>query len=149
MKSTRGVYLMTLAEDILDDAIEAYAGKEMEPEDWDLDALKMDMSRVFGLDAGDYLGLDFKDKSAEEIRDVLWERIVEKYEAKEKQVHLVSPDADEAYRTGLHAADCRHAVERPPLQPRPSEGRHRTARIRAEGSRWSNTSVRASSSFRT
>ena len=47
-------YLLTLAEDILDDAIEAYAGKEMEPEEWDLDALKMDMSRVFGLDAGDY-----------------------------------------------------------------------------------------------
>ena len=85
-------YLMMLAEDILDDAIEAYAGKDMEPEEWDLDALKMDMSRVFGLDAGDYLGLDFKDKSAEEIRDALWERIVEKYEAKEKQVQLVSPD---------------------------------------------------------
>jgi len=85
-------YLMMLAEDVLDDAIEAYAGKEMEPEDWDLDALKMDMSRVFGLDAGDYLGLDFKDKSAEEIRDALWERIVEKYAAKEKQVQLVSPD---------------------------------------------------------
>ena len=85
-------YLMMLAEDVLDDAIEAYAGKEMEPEEWDLDALKMDMSRVFGLDAGDYLGLDFKDKSAEEIRDALWERIVAKYTAKEKQVQLVSPD---------------------------------------------------------
>ena len=72
-------YLMMLAEDVLDDAIEAYAGKEMEPEEWDLDALKMDMSRVFGLDAGDYLGLDFNDKSAEEIRDVLWERIIAKY----------------------------------------------------------------------
>ena len=50
---------MMLAEDILDDAIEAYAGKEIEPEDWDLDALKMDMSRVFGLDAGDYAGARF------------------------------------------------------------------------------------------
>ena len=72
-----------LAEDILDDAIEAYAGKDMEPEEWDLDALKMDMSRVFGLDAGDYAGLDFSDKSAEEIREALWERIVKKYDAKE------------------------------------------------------------------
>ena len=62
-------YLMTLAEDILDDAIEAYAGKDTDPEEWDLDALKMDMSRVFGLDAGDYARLDFKDKSAEEIRE--------------------------------------------------------------------------------
>ena len=41
----------------------------MDAEEWDLDALKMDMSRVFGLDAGDYASLDFTDKSAEEIRD--------------------------------------------------------------------------------
>ena len=84
------MYVLTLAEDILDDAIEAYAGKELEPEEWDLDALKMDMSRVFGLEAGDYLGLELKDKSAEEIRDALWERVLAKYEAKEKQV---GPDA--------------------------------------------------------
>jgi preprotein translocase subunit SecA len=79
-------YLMMLAEDILDDAIEAYAGKEIEPEDWDLEALKTDMSRVFGFDAGDYLGLDFNDKGAGEIRDALWERIVKKYDAKETLV---------------------------------------------------------------
>jgi preprotein translocase subunit SecA len=79
-------YLMMLAEDVLDDAVEAYAGKQTEPEDWDLDALKLDMSRVFGLDAGDYLGLDFSDKSADEIRDAVWERIVKKYDAKEQAV---------------------------------------------------------------
>jgi preprotein translocase subunit SecA len=85
-------YLMTLAEDIVDDAVEAYAGKDVEPEEWDLDALKMDMSRVFGLDAGDYLGLDLSDKTAEEIRDALWERVVRKYETKERQVQQLSPD---------------------------------------------------------
>ncbi len=83
-------YLLTLAEDILDDAIEAYAGKDIEPEEWDLDALKMDMSRVFGLDAGDYVSLDFSEKSAAEIRDALWERIQKKYGAKET---LVGPEA--------------------------------------------------------
>jgi preprotein translocase subunit SecA len=79
-------YLQMLAEDILDDAIEAYAGKETEPEDWDLEALKTDMSRVFGLDAGDYIGLDLSDKSAEEIRAALWERIIRKYDTKEQLV---------------------------------------------------------------
>src|SRR5882762_5494732 len=34
-------YLLTLAEDILDDAIEAYAGKELDVEEWDLAALQM------------------------------------------------------------------------------------------------------------
>jgi len=79
-------YLLTLAEDILDDAIEAYAGKEIDVEAWDLEALKTDMSRVFGLDAGDYLDLDFSDKSGGEIRDALWDRIVKKYDAKEAVV---------------------------------------------------------------
>jgi preprotein translocase subunit SecA len=79
-------YLLMLAEDILDDAIEAYAGKDMEPEEWDLDALKMDMSRVFGLDAGDYSTLDFDEKGAADIRDALWDRIQKKYDAKETLV---------------------------------------------------------------
>ena len=77
-------YLITLAEDILDDAIEAYAGKDIDPEEWDLDALKMDMTRVFGLDTVDYIGVDLTDKTAEEIRDGLWNKIIEKYEVKER-----------------------------------------------------------------
>src|SRR5687767_13096267 len=83
-------YLMMLAEDILDDAIEAYMGKEVEPEDWDFEALKMDMSRVFGLDAGDYIGFDSTDKGSQDIRDALWQQIVKKYDAKET---LVGADA--------------------------------------------------------
>ena len=79
-------YLMMLAEDVVDDAIEAYAGKNTDPEEWDLDALKMDMSRVFGLDAGDYLGLDLSEKTADEIRDAVWGRIVKKYDTKEQAV---------------------------------------------------------------
>ncbi len=79
-------YLMMLGEDVVADAVEAYAGKETEPEDWDLDALKMDMSRVFGLDAGDYAGLDFAEKTADEIEEAVWERVVRKYDTKEKTV---------------------------------------------------------------
>ncbi len=79
-------YLMMLGEDVVDDAIEAYAGKDTDPEEWDLDALKMDMSRVFGLDAGDYVGLDLSGKTAEEIREAVWERIVKKYDTKEQML---------------------------------------------------------------
>jgi len=79
-------YLMMLGEDVVDDAIEAYAGKDTDPEEWDLDSLRIDMSRVFGLDAGDYVGLDLSGKTAEEIREALWERIVKKYDAKEQML---------------------------------------------------------------
>jgi len=79
-------YLMMLGEDVVDDAIEAYAGKDTDPEEWDLDSLRIDMSRVFGLDAGDYVGLDLSGKTAEEIREALWERIVKKYDTKEQML---------------------------------------------------------------
>ncbi len=79
-------YLMMLAQDILDDAIEAYAGKDVDVEEWDLEALQMDMTRVFGLDAADFDAADFGGKSADEIRDALWERIVQRYDAKEQLV---------------------------------------------------------------
>jgi preprotein translocase subunit SecA len=76
-------YLMDLAEDLVDDAMEAYAGPQADLEEWDLDALKLDLSRVFGLESEDYAAADFADKTSDEIRDALWERIVKKYEGKE------------------------------------------------------------------
>jgi preprotein translocase subunit SecA len=69
--------------------METYAGKEMDVEDWDLDALRLDMTRVFGLDAEDYAAADFAGKTADEIRDALWERISKRYDAKEQ---LVGPE---------------------------------------------------------
>jgi preprotein translocase subunit SecA len=82
-------YVTSLAEDLLDDAMETYAGAQMDVEEWDLDALKLDMTRVFGLDAEDYAAADFAGKTADEIRDTLWERIVGRYDAKEQ---LVGPE---------------------------------------------------------
>jgi preprotein translocase subunit SecA len=79
-------YVMSLAEDLLDDAMETYAGTQMDVEDWDLDALRLDMTRVFGLDAEDYAAADFGGKTADEIRDTLWERITGRYETKEQLV---------------------------------------------------------------
>jgi preprotein translocase subunit SecA len=79
-------YLLMLAEDILDDAIQAYLGKDVDPDEWDFEALKLDMTRVFGLDAFDFTGLDFNDKTADEIRDALWERVAKKYDAKDAVV---------------------------------------------------------------
>ena len=59
-------YLMDLAEEILDSLVETYAAREADYEQWDLDALKLEVSRVFAIDTGD---LDFTDRTADEIRD--------------------------------------------------------------------------------
>jgi len=79
-------YLMSLAEDALDQDIDTYCGPGMDLEEWDLDALKRDLARVFALESEDYAAADFAGKSSDEIRDILWERIRRRYEDKEQLV---------------------------------------------------------------
>jgi preprotein translocase subunit SecA len=79
-------YVMSLAEDILDSIIETYAPAKADFEQWDLDALRLDVSRVFAVDAGT---LDFSDRTSAEIRDLLWAHIETSYLEKEK---VVGPD---------------------------------------------------------
>jgi len=76
-------YLMDLAEEILDSLVETYAARQADFEQWDLDALKLEVSRVFAIDAGD---IPFEDRTSDEIRDALWERILQSYDEKEKLV---------------------------------------------------------------
>jgi preprotein translocase subunit SecA len=76
-------YLMSLAEDLLDSIADTSAGREMDVEQWDLEALKHEATRVFALEPGD---IDFADKTSDEIRDSLWTRIVKQYEDKEQLV---------------------------------------------------------------
>src|SRR5215212_460216 len=45
LTDTKG-YLLTLAEDLVDDLVDRYAGKELDPEEWDVEALEREVSRV-------------------------------------------------------------------------------------------------------
>src|SRR5258708_7447126 len=74
-------YLMTLAEEILDSMIDTYAERKADFEQWDLEALKREVARVYAIDAGP---LDFSDRTSDEIREMLWERIFASYDEKEK-----------------------------------------------------------------
>jgi preprotein translocase subunit SecA len=76
-------YLMDLAEEILDSLVETYAARQADYEQWDLDALKLEVTRVFAIDTG---ALDFTDRTSDEIRDELWEKILQSYTEKEQQV---------------------------------------------------------------
>jgi preprotein translocase subunit SecA len=82
---TRG-YMMALAEDLLDDLVERYAGKDIDPEEWDIDALQREINRVFGLEQDEIEALNFDDKNAEEIADAVWERAKANYAQKEQVV---------------------------------------------------------------
>jgi preprotein translocase subunit SecA len=85
VSDTRG-YVMATAEELLDDKIEQYIGKDVDEEDWDLEALKRDLSQIFALSDREFQEVGLENKSAEEIRDDLWARITQKYEEKEKIV---------------------------------------------------------------
>src|SRR4051794_12625604 len=76
-------YLMELAEQILDATVENYAPRQADFEQWDLDALKREVERIFAIDTG---SLDVDDRTADEIRDELWAKSLESYDEKEKLV---------------------------------------------------------------
>jgi preprotein translocase subunit SecA len=81
-------YLVGLAQDLLDEQIDKNLPGN-EATEWDLDALKRDTARLFGLEPADFDKAPFAGKTADEIRDGLWERIKGRYEAKEQ---VIGPD---------------------------------------------------------
>jgi len=76
-------YLMTLAEDALDDLVESYAPAEADLEQWDLEALRREVEETFSVNTE---ALDFAGKTADDIRDELWTAIQATYAEKEQIV---------------------------------------------------------------
>jgi preprotein translocase subunit SecA len=74
---------MDLAEDILDAVVDMYAPRAADFEQWDLDALKREIERIFAVAVD---SAAFGDRTADEIRDSLWATVVASYEEKEKLV---------------------------------------------------------------
>ena len=77
-------YLLATAEDLFDDRIEQFVGKDVDEDDWDIPALGRELQQVFGLDDDDLTGID--SMGAEELGDALWAKVRAKYEEKEKIV---------------------------------------------------------------
>ncbi len=82
-------YLLEIAGDVLDDAIDRFAGADADVEAWDLPALRQEITRVFALEGEALDGVEFDRLSSGELRDALWERIVKSYEDKSQ---LLGPE---------------------------------------------------------
>ena len=82
-------YLLALAEDILEDQVDRFAGKQLDDEEWDIPALIREMSRVFGLEPQTLEALNLDEMSSDEIGDAVWPQLKEIYEEKEK---IVGPE---------------------------------------------------------
>ena len=73
-------YVLTLAEGAVDEAVQTHCGRDVDPDDWDLTALRKNVEELFGLDPEDLDALDFDDKSPDEMHDALWSMARDRYE---------------------------------------------------------------------
>ncbi len=76
-------YIMGIADGIVEAMLDTYCGKDVHPEEWDLNALKTDLQGQFGMDLAAE-GLEGQKLNRDELRQALIERLHRKYEEKEK-----------------------------------------------------------------
>jgi preprotein translocase subunit SecA len=79
-------YAMALAEEILEDIVERYAGKQLDFEEWDVPAIVRETSRVFGIDPKELEALDLAEKNSEEITDAIWQVAKDGYARKDQLI---------------------------------------------------------------
>jgi preprotein translocase subunit SecA len=82
-------YVYDLAEEILDEQLDRYAGKQLDVEEWDVPALERETARVFGIDPQELTKLELDTKDTEQIGDEIWALAKKSYEEKER---LVGPE---------------------------------------------------------
>ena len=70
-------------------ALDKYCGKEVHPEDWDVKGLKNQIFTQFGVDI-ESEGIEPEKLNRQELGDAIFEKLKERYEAKEQ---LIGPDA--------------------------------------------------------
>jgi preprotein translocase subunit SecA len=79
-------YLMALAEEILEEQVDRFAGKSLDVEEHDIPALIREISRVFGVDTQTLEALELEEKNTDEIADTVWALIKTSYAEKETLV---------------------------------------------------------------
>jgi len=79
-------YLLTLGEGLIYERIEEICGPDIDPEEWDIDALRQYAGDLFGFDSASLSNIDLTDKGSEQLNEAVWETALLKYEQKEAEV---------------------------------------------------------------
>jgi len=77
-------YLMTLADELVENITETHAGKEADPEQWDLGALRRASGELFALDPAELDAIRLEDMHPGEMAGKIYDLAVARYEEKEK-----------------------------------------------------------------
>jgi preprotein translocase subunit SecA len=80
---TRG-YLMSLADELVEQLVETHANKESDPEQWDLGALRQTMADLFAIEPAALDALGLEHLAPDDMAEKLYALIVARYEDKEK-----------------------------------------------------------------
>jgi preprotein translocase subunit SecA len=79
-------YALALAEDLLEDQVERYAGEKLDVDEWDIPALIREVSRIFALEPEMLEPLELDTKSSGEITDAIWDLAKQSYDEKDQMV---------------------------------------------------------------
>jgi preprotein translocase subunit SecA len=84
---TRG-YLMTIAEETVAGLVDLHAGKETDPEQWDLGALNRAVGDLFGIEPETVEELHLDQSNADEMAVKIYDLAVARYDEKEKAIEI-------------------------------------------------------------
>ncbi len=73
-------YVLTLGEGAIDEAVQAHCGRDVDPDEWDLTALRHNVEELFGLDPDELDAVDLDEKSPDEMHEALWSMARGRYE---------------------------------------------------------------------
>ncbi|HYN85546.1 MAG TPA: preprotein translocase subunit SecA [Pyrinomonadaceae bacterium] len=74
-----------VARDLLSDITRQFINPDVSPDDWDVEAYRVQLLSVYAFDA-DAEGIDFEHLTSQQVEDAVWERLRAQYAAKEEQV---------------------------------------------------------------
>ncbi|MBM63011.1 MAG: preprotein translocase subunit SecA [Acidobacteria bacterium] len=79
-------YLLNLAEDLIDQEVESHCGREVDPDDWDIEGLQRSVAELAALPIEQADQFSLGDKNPDEMHDVLWSAVKNRYQEKEATV---------------------------------------------------------------
>jgi preprotein translocase subunit SecA len=82
-------YIMSLAEDLFGDLVDQYLNRDVSPQEWDYNGLKLELRNLYGFDV-EAEAPGFADLGRDELQELIWPQLKAKYEAKEQ---LLNPEA--------------------------------------------------------
>ncbi len=82
-------YVMELADSLLDYFLDQHLAPDVEPRDWNIEGFQHDLTRQYGFERSLHKSVAWDELNRQEIRDLIWGKIEEKYKQKEE---LIGPD---------------------------------------------------------